>query len=530
MRVPYVLAILFLAFGASAIAAPRYASSELTLNEMLKKHDAAVGVATIAAPGRIEEWTLTSSGMTGTEHDVYRGKDYRQTLALGPFLTQRGRYQGDEWEQGENGYTLHLSGYHQRTAVNERALADPSAPESHVSLLGRTESPLSAYVLELAPADGRKERQFYDSHTFQLVRREAELPGRTLVSTYGDFRVTNGKTEPWRIDQAHGHPENDQHYQLVSKTAPAAISDAEVGVPGTRREVVVFPTGVNHVRLPARIDRGRILVRVTIDGRGLDFQLDSGASGIVIDRDVARSLGLELRGRRSQTIAGTVQVARTVIPQVSIGDLTMRGLVVEALPFHHRADFSTRVVGLLGFDFLAGGMFKLDYQHGTVDAYRYDTLDLPVGSVSLDAVLDDSVPVIGAKINGVRSDRFVLDTGADDFVIFRSFALANPTAITDHSNNPILSRYLSSIRAEGVGGKIDLRGSILQHVQVGPIRFDDYLAMITTGRNASFEYEDIDGLIGSRFLRAFDVYLDYSNSRVAFVVNEESKRRSHSAE
>jgi len=175
-------------------------------------------------------------------------------------------------------------------------------------------------------------------------------------------------------------------------------------------------------------------------------------------------------------------------------------------------------------------MFKLDYQHGTVDAYRYDTLDLPVGSVTLDAVLDDSVPVIGAKINGVRSDRFILDTGADDFVIFRSFALANPTAITDHSNNPILSRYLSSIRAEGVGGKIDLRGSILQHVQVGPIRFDDYLAMITTGRNASFEYEDIDGLIGSRFLRAFDVYLDYSNSRVAFVVNEESKRRSHSAE
>jgi len=94
---------------------------------MLKKHDAAVGVATVAAPGRIEEWTLTSSGMAGTEHDVYRGKDYRETLALGPFLTQRGRYQGAEWEQGENGYTLHLSGYHQRTAVNERALADPSA-------------------------------------------------------------------------------------------------------------------------------------------------------------------------------------------------------------------------------------------------------------------------------------------------------------------------------------------------------------------------------------------------------------------
>ena len=124
-----------------------------------------------------------------------------------------------------------------------------------------------------------------------------------MVSTYGDFRVTNGKTKPWHFDQADDHPESDQHYQLVSKIAPAAISDAEVAVPGTLREVVVFPTGVNIVRLPARIERGRILVRVTINGRGLDFPLDSGASGIVIDRDVARSLGLELLGRRSQTIA-----------------------------------------------------------------------------------------------------------------------------------------------------------------------------------------------------------------------------------
>jgi len=143
MRVLYVLAILFLACEASATAAPAYAPSELSLSDVLKKHDLAVGVGTVDAPGRSEEWTLNSSGMTGTEHGVHRGKEYRETLTLGPSLTQRGSYQGDEWEQGENGYTLHRSGYHQRTAVNECALADPSAPESHVSLLGRTESPVN---------------------------------------------------------------------------------------------------------------------------------------------------------------------------------------------------------------------------------------------------------------------------------------------------------------------------------------------------------------------------------------------------
>ena len=235
MRVLYVLAILFLACETSATAAPAYAPSELSLSDVLKKHDVAVGVATVDAAGRSEEWPLKSSGMTGTEHGVHRGKKHRETLTLGPFLTQRGSYQGDEWEQGENGYTLHLSGYHQRTAVNERALADPSAPESHVSLLGRTDSPVSGYVLELAPANRRQERRFYDARTFQLVRREAELPGRTLVSTYGEFRVTNGKSEPWRIDLADGHPENDQHCQLLSKSAPAVVSDVEVGVPGTSR-------------------------------------------------------------------------------------------------------------------------------------------------------------------------------------------------------------------------------------------------------------------------------------------------------
>ena len=96
MRVLSILAILFLACEASATAAPAYAPSDLSLSDVLKKHDLAVGVGTVDAPGRSEEWTRNSSGMTG---DRARRLPRKRVPR-------------------------------KRTAVNERALADPSAPES----------------------------------------------------------------------------------------------------------------------------------------------------------------------------------------------------------------------------------------------------------------------------------------------------------------------------------------------------------------------------------------------------------------
>ncbi|MBV8751109.1 MAG: aspartyl protease family protein, partial [Candidatus Eremiobacteraeota bacterium] len=468
-------------------------------------------------------YAFRDGGLEGTDTERWNGDDYRDDETVGPFQTSEGRYKGQRWELDENGYTLLIRGIHQRTAVNARALDRPDSTDD-VKVLGRLRAPADVYVLRVAPKGGRDELRFYDAATFHLIRREVAVLDRLVVTTYDDYRTVGTRTLAFHSTFSDGHPENDGIYTIKEFAPGAPVNDDDLNAPNGRRALVEFPNGKDVVRLPARIDDwGAVIVRLNIKGRGLDFQLDSGSSSIVLDRDVAKELGLPVYGLWSQTTAGTYTSSKAIIPKVEVGGIAMHDVVVDALPFSWHSDEVTKVVGLLGFDFIAGGIVKIDYEHGTVDMMRYDT-PIPKEAMFLDAVLDDNVPMIQAQMNGADGDHFILDTGADDVVLFSAFAKAHANVISDHSRGKLISHELNLISSEGVGGEIHTRGLLLEHMKIGPVRFDDFLTEVMSGDQPAFEGEDTDGLIGASVLSAFDLYLDYANSRVGFVVNAAAKK------
>lgn len=470
-------------------------------------------------------YAFRDGGLDGTERDVWDGDDFRIDTTAGPFITAEGRSHGQRWETNENGYTLLKRGIHQRAEANVRAL-QKADPGDDVKLLGRLRAPADVYVVRVAPADGRDERRFYEASSFRLLRRETQYLGRLVVATYDDYRETAGAAMPYRTTLSDGHAENDAVYTVTDVKAGAPVPPSELEIPGSRRLPVTLPAGVASVRLPARIDGwGRVIVRLTVNGRGLDFQLDSGAAGIVLNRDIVRQLGLRTYGRWSNTVAGTFTSGRAIVPKVEIGPIVMNDVVVMALPFSYENDYATRIVGLLGYDFIAGSVLKIDYEHGTVDAIPSETFQPPANGITLDAILDDQVPVIWSKFNDAVGDRFILDTGADDIVIFSAFAKKYPAAVEDSSPKKILSRLFNVIQASGVGGKLNLRPVLIANMQVGNVHYPDYLAFVMTGDQPAFEGEDLDGLIGASALRMFDVYLDYASSRVVLVPNKRTRPR-----
>ena len=465
-------------------------------------------------------YALHDGGLEGTERDQWSGDDYRVDTKIGPFVTAEGRYRGQRWETNENGYTLLKRGIHQHAQANVRAL-EKTDPGDDVKLLGRLRAPADAYVVRVAPPDGREERRFYDASTLRLVRRETAYLGRLVVATYDDYRETKGGAMPYRSTISDGRPENDEVFTVTYLSTDAPVTQADVTIPGSRRLPVTLPAGVASVRLPASIDEwGRIVVRLTIQGRGLDFQLDSGASGIVLNRDVAQELGLKTYGRWSTTVAGTFTSTRAIVPNIAIGKVAMNDVVVEVMPFAFEHDRSTRVVGLLGYDFIAGGVVKIDYEHGTVDVMPAETFQPPAKGITIDAILDDQVPVIWSKFNDSVGERFILDTGADEVVVFSGFAKMHPAAVEDHSIRKVVSKALFNVfQMEGIGGELNVRPVIIANLQVGTVRYPDTLAFVMSGDQPAFEHEDMDGLIGASALRMFDVYLDYANSRVVLVPN-----------
>ena len=501
-----------------------YEATTTTLKDVLAGAKRSDGTIAQHAGTLRTTYALRDGGLEGTERHVWSGDDYRIDTTTGPFVSAEGRYKGQRWETNENGYTLLKRGIHQRAEANVRAL-EKTDPGDEVKLLGRLHAPADVYVVQVAPPDGREERRFYQASTLRLVRRETSYLDRLVVTTYDDYRETKAGALPYRSTVSDGHPENDEVFTITYLSVDAPVTETDVAIPGSRRLPVTLPAGVASVRLPATIDEwGRVVVRLTIQGRGLDFQLDSGASSIVLNRDVAQELGLKTYGRWSTTVAGTFTSTRAIVPQIGIGKVAMNDVVVDVMPFAFEHDRSTRVVGLLGYDFIAGSVLKIDYEHGTVDALPADTFTPPAKGITIDAILDDQVPVIWSKFNDSVGDRFILDTGADEVIVFSGFAKRHPAAVEDHSIRKVVSKaFFNAFQMEGVGGELNVRPVIIANLQVGTVRYPDTLAFVMSGDQPAFEHEDMDGLIGASALRMFDVYLDYANSRVVLVPNRRTR-------
>ena len=122
--------------------------------------------------------------------------------------------------------------------------------------------------------------------------------------------------------------------------APIVAPDAAAGTPA-RADTVVVPG-----------DRGgHFTVNVSIGGRSLAFLVDTGASTVVLKRDDARQLGINLNDREYvvpvQTANGVTYAARVRLRNLKVGPISVNN--VEALV----AKPGTLKENLLGMSFLS---------------------------------------------------------------------------------------------------------------------------------------------------------------------------------
>ena len=491
------------------------------LQRVLAAGDRAAGTPSPGAAVRVRRWAIVAYGLTGTATQIERGRDERDTITLGPFTQTRGVLRGKRWWQNENGLTVRETGIHQRDAIDERALQDARTNPAveGVRLLGEIKAPVDAYLVEVHPPGGRLEWLFYEVATGRLVRKEAVVVDRRLVTTFDDFRTIGGVTEPWHYRVDDGRPANVEDWRELDERLGGQSSDADFAPPPDRRSLVEFPAGAASSRLPARFVNRKIVVRVTIAGRGLDFLLDSGASGIVIDSGAARSLGLQTFGKSIGETAGAYDETSALVSEMQVGDLRLRSVKVSVLPFEISPVADTKVVGLLGFDFIDSVVLRIDFERQIVDAFPAGARAMPsAGAVELAAALDDGVPDVAAEVGGSVADHFIFDTGATSAVVFSGFADAHREAVADEGLGFALQRDQPLQFAGGVGGTLHVEPTELKSFGMSGAPFRNFLAYLVSG-SKSYEGEDQDGLMGYDYLRYFTVYLDEHRSRVALVRN-----------
>jgi predicted aspartyl protease len=483
-----------------------------TLDQVLAGYDKAK--AAKLPTTSIEEGRVWWYGITGTYREVRSGDDYRLTLNLGSFSLSYGSIGGQRWWQNENGIVTLESETNQEDEIARSALsAHASNANKGLTLVGESENP-PAYVIEVHASGGRHEWQYYDKTTFELVRNEEVYPSRRVITTYDQYRRTDGFTRAWHRRRTDGYSLNDQDYTATSINYNGAIADSELDIPQSNSNLVQFPEGSQSVPLPVRIFNGDVIVTVTINGRNLDFELDSGAGSLFIDSQVATELGLKKFGKSVELAGGEYEASEAIVPDLAIGPLHMKNVVVDSGPFNLPQNARMSIAGLLGFDLFAGVILKVDYKDGTLEAIPPYTFVPPADAIGVDAAWDDAIPRITALVGNVPGT-FVVDSGAFDNLIFFSFAHAHADVVRDQGGGVIMRQNQGFYWARGIGGDFSVTPTQIKVFTIGPVSFNQYVMYEIP--DSEYNNETYAGIVGQKLLSMFTVYFDYKDSHIYLI-------------
>lgn len=497
------LAALLIAFAASSTTArgEQYAAAPLNAVQVLDKAKDARGEL---RPGTfVEVRNSHGSGLDTTSTTFMSGNDYVTRDKTGPFTSASGSYRGQHWRQDENGLVVLSSQFRSKVDPNVLAWKHPENPAYNVRVLGITTTAPPEYVVEANPPGGSDQYRYYDAKTFLLERVVTYAKDRHRhVVTYSDYRTVFGATVAFQTTSGDGRPQNDDVERVVS-FAPAGASSVSLAIPDSRPLFTID----KPVELPARFTRAGIVVRVTIGGRALDFLLDSGASEILIDPGVAHGLGIQAQGRFTATIGGDFDMSLAAVPQMSVGELQMHDVAVHLGPIDQYVDGS-RVVGLLGFDFLASAIPCIDFKNGRVTLYPRAALIAQSSQLqAMPMMVDDAVPRVPVNVENVQG-WFLLDTGAFATMMYNEY-------LSKLRNTTVADERVGRISA--VGGSVRVRPYTVTDFAFGAVLFRS--ADVLVPQESTFDMVDYDGIIGRDVLSSYQVWLDYTD-RQAFVKYE----------
>jgi Aspartyl protease len=272
--------------------------------------------------------------------------------------------------------------------------------------------------------------------------------------------------------------------------------------------VVVNPT--TSATLPTTFKQGVFLATVRIDGvtRG-PFVIDTGASDVIVDVELAEALRLRYEGTSRQSELGqTVKLA--TVKALEVGPVVLRNTRVVVLDLSSvSAGLGERVAGVLGHPFFAAAVVEVDYPHHSVRGFAAKAYRLPRGEWK-PLTLKGPHPGVMARLDGNAEGLFLLDTGSTYTVYF--------LAPFVERNGLLEIRGTSKTKVVRVSGEHDVFTGRISWFEVGGRRFESPSVFFSgPGTPVTEVARRFDGIIGYGLLREFVVVFDYPSARVALL-------------
>jgi predicted aspartyl protease len=465
---------------------------------------------------------LTASGLSGTVEsweDVLTGR-FLDTFALGPVTGAEGFDGTVDWEIDPSGtVTANDSGDGQEGSADEayrRSLAFWYAGRHKAAITDagtETEGGHSFRVLRIVPEGGRPFDLWLDAVTLLADRTVERRSNEVRTTRFSDYRTVEGLKLPFSSVTTNGEPKYDQ-IQItesveVNPVSPESLT-ARFARPVRRADDFAIAGGKTSSVLPFRLINNHLYIQASVEGRPVQFLLDSGGLNALTPAAVAR-LGLKAEGSlQLHGVGGSEDVSLTHVKEVRTGDVSLREQTFFVLPLKGVAEAEgMEVDGMLGFELFKRLVVRVDYAAQTLTFTRPEAFKDPAGGTVVPFTFDDRTPQVEGKLDGVPG-KFGIDTGSRTFLtISRPFA-------EEHGLRAHYGAKLEAMSGWGVGGGVRSVLARAGVLELGALKVTAPVVDIVVSEKGSFNNLYQAGNVGGGLLKRFTVTFDYPRQRLIF--------------
>ena len=273
-------------------------------------------------------------------------------------------------------------------------------------------------------------------------------------------------------------------------------------------------------RVPLKnLSGGVVFVRAKVNDLpdSLNFILDTGSGGISLDSNTCVEYGIPLVPS-DKTIRGIGGIRK--VRFLKNATLRLPGLDVDSLDFHVNdyeiltSVYGVKVDGIIGYSFFKRYIVRLDYDTMRMEVYTPGEFRYPKGGHLLRPLLTN-IPIQTLRFSDDRdfSSRFYFDTGAGlNFLLSEDF-VTDSAVLRKRRKPPLITQ------AEGLGGKMSMKLTIVREVRIGPYRFRKVPTFVFDDQYNVTSYPFLAGLIGNDLLRRFNTVLNYPKREIHITPN-----------
>ncbi|CAN5878013.1 hypothetical protein BH11BAC4_BH11BAC4_17380 [soil metagenome] len=248
----------------------------------------------------------------------------------------------------------------------------------------------------------------------------------------------------------------------------------------------------------------------------MNFILDTGSGGISLDSATCKEFNIPTF-QTDTTITGIAGVRK--VHFVFDKHLKLPGLTVDHLNFHINdydiltSVYGEKIDGIIGYSFFSRYIVQIDFDSLRIDIYKPGKFNYPSRGTLLHPIFT-SLPIqfMQVKDKTRMPFNFYFDTGAG-LCFLMSEQFAKDSAILLKKRKPMITQ------AEGMGGMLKMRFTVVKEIKIGPYRFRKVPTYLYQDDNNITSYPFTGGLVGNDILRRFNIVFNYPQREIHLLPN-----------